>query len=142
LVNLRYGPYWFTSKLKHFYLFIATTTTTFFKFCLNTIRNKGFYLCCAAWPYGRKRDYFILNKFYSTTAAQNPVRPYDGVLRSEGKQQPIMSLRDIIEYKAGIVKNSPYLGLLKDKENSKYKFGKGRVYPSLDEYSKFKDLCD
>ena len=36
MVTSRYGPYWFTSKLKHFYLFNATTTTIF-KFWVNTI---------------------------------------------------------------------------------------------------------
>ena len=57
-------------------------------------------------------------------------------------QLPIMSLRDIIEYKAGLVERSPYQGLLKNMENTKFKFGMNLIYPNPNEYSKFKDICD
>jgi len=56
--------------------------------------------------------------------------------------QPIMSLRDIVDYKTGIVKTNPYQGLLKGTEKSKFKFGKAKLYPTPSEYEKFKDICD
>lgn len=73
------------------------------------------------------RNYSILNKnkFYSTVA-----------------NQPIMSLRDIVEYKKGIVKINPYQGLLEGKDNYKFKFGIAKLYPTPSEYVKFKDICD
>ncbi len=79
------------------------------------------------------RNYLILNyynKFYSTTA------------ETAESIQPIVSLRDIVEYKTGIVKTNPYQGLLKGKENSKFKLGNGLLFPAPNEYSKYNDLCD
>jgi hypothetical protein len=76
------------------------------------------------------RNYSILNnKFYSTTNLDN-------------QEQPIVSLRDIVEYKMGIVQIKPYQGLLKGKENSKFDFGKAKLYPNPSEYVNFKDICD
>ena len=63
------------------------------------------------------------NKFYST-------------------EQSIVSLRDIVEYKTGVINKNPYQGLLKGKNNLKYNFGKGVLYPASEDYSKFNDLCD
>jgi len=59
-------------------------------------------------------------------------------------EAPILSLRDLVEYKTGIVKTKPYQGLLKDKDNSNLKFGKARLYPTPSEYIKFKfkKICD
>jgi hypothetical protein len=53
-----------------------------------------------------------------------------------------MSLRDITNYKSGEFNINPYQGLLKDKENLKYKFGTAKLYPNPSEYSKFKNICD
>jgi len=80
-----------------------------------------------------KRSYFIViinKKFYSTNS---------GAL---AQGEPIMSIRDIVNYNTGIVKTNPYQGLLKGKENSKFRFGKGILFPTPSEYSKFKDICD
>lgn len=41
---------------------------------------------------------------------------------------PIMSLKDIENYKTGIIKTNPYQGLLKGKEESEFKFGKLLAY--------------
>lgn len=112
-----------------------------------------------------KELFFSLNKkFYSTDAGIGPgskdmLPPEElttknsatqtqepNLTQSHGvgalPQQPIMSLRDIIEYKEGLVERSPYQGLLKNKENTKFKFGMDLIYPNPNEYSKFKDICD
>ena len=56
--------------------------------------------------------------------------------------QPIMSLRDIVEYKSGKVKTNPYQGLLLGKDKSKFYFGKARLYPTPSEYVKFNNIFD
>ena len=69
------------------------------------------------------------NKVYSTDAGAKSAKP-------------IMSLRDIVNYKTGEIKTNPYQGLLKGKEKSEFKLGKAKLYPSPSEYYKFKDICD
>ena len=73
------------------------------------------------------RIYFIkiYNKFYSTN-----------------KSTLIMSLRDLVDFKNRITDIKPYQGLLKDKDNSEFKFGNGKLYPAYSEYDKFEDICD
>jgi hypothetical protein len=39
------------------------------------------------------------------------------------EELPLVSLSDIVEFKSGIVKTNPYQGLLKDRENSPFRFG-------------------
>ena len=73
------------------------------------------------------RIYFIkiYNKFYSTN-----------------KSTPIMSLWDLVDFKNRITDIKPYQGLLKDKDNSEFKFGNAKLYPAYSEYDKFEDICD
>ena len=73
------------------------------------------------------RIYFIkiYNKFYSTN-----------------KSTPIISLWDLIDFKNRITDINSYQGLLKDKENSEFKFGNAKLYPAYSEYDKFEDICD
>jgi hypothetical protein len=77
------------------------------------------------------RNCYNLNKnmFYSTDMAAK-------------RAMPIMSLKDIVNYKTGIIKTNPYQGLLKGKEDSEFKFGNAKLYPSPSEYGKFEDICD
>ena len=77
------------------------------------------------------RNCYILNNnmFYSTDTAAKIT-------------MPIMSLKDIVNYKTGEIKINPYQGLLRGKEDSEFKFGQAKLYPTPSEYGKFEDICD
>ena len=75
-------------------------------------------------------------KFYSSKAY---VEDSSSSLKNTN---PILSLRDIVEYKKGKIKTKPYQGLLKGKEESYFKLGKPKLYPETSEYGNFEDICD
>nr|QWO71407.1 DNA polymerase [Termitomyces sp. K2P1] len=85
----------------------------------------------------------------------NPIKRYIGIRNSSILNNnnlfysteafsalPIRSLREIVEFKSGIVKTNPYQGLLKGKEKLKFKLGQGKIYPTPSEYEKYEDICD
>jgi len=58
--------------------------------------------------------------------------------------QAIISLKDIQDFKNNLQQqlNNPYIGLLRDKEDSKYKFGKLQILPKSYEYNKYENIAD
>lgn len=55
---------------------------------------------------------------------------------------PIISLKDIADFKSRKQVQNPYIGLLEGKENSKYKFGKLHIVPKFSDYHKYDNIAD
>jgi len=55
---------------------------------------------------------------------------------------PIISLKDITDFKSRKQVQNPYIGLLKGKEDSKYKLGKLHILPKPSDYHKYDNIAD